>query len=68
MQAEPGLPIWPVTVASAMRQRALSVPCTCWLTPMPQRIIAPLAVAKARATSRSVSAGTPQIGAIASGL
>jgi hypothetical protein len=26
-------------VASAIRQRALSVPCTCWLTPMPHRII-----------------------------
>ena len=65
---EPGLPIWPVTAQSAMRQRALSVPCTCWLTPMPQRIIDAFAVAKARATSRSVSAGMPQTGAMASGL
>ena len=34
---------------------------------MPQRIIEPFEVAKARATSRSVSAGMPQIGAIFSG-
>jgi hypothetical protein len=34
---------------------------------MPQRIIEPLEVAKARATSRSVCAGMPQIGAIFSG-
>ncbi len=50
-----------------MRQRALSVPCTCWLMPMPQRIIEPLEVAKSRATSRMVCAGMPQIGAIFSG-
>ena len=35
---------------------------------MPHRIIALRAVSKARATSRSVLAGMPQIGAIASGL
>src|SRR3569832_974204 len=35
----PGRPIWPVISASAMRQRALSVPCTCCDTPMPHRII-----------------------------
>jgi hypothetical protein len=35
---------------------------------MPQRIIAPLALANAHATSRSVGARMPQIGAIASGL
>jgi hypothetical protein len=51
-----------------MRQRALSVPCTCCETPMPHMIIEPFDVAKARATSRIVSAGMPQIGAIASGL
>ncbi len=53
---------------SAIRLRTLSVPCTCWLTPMPQRIIAAFAVANARATSRIVAAGMPQTGAIASGL
>ena len=65
---EPGLPIWPVTAHSAIRQRALSVPWMCWLTPMPQRIIEALACANARATSRSVSAGMPHTGAMASGL
>ena len=35
----PGRPIWPVMLASAIRQRTLSVPWVCWLTPMPQRII-----------------------------
>ena len=35
---------------------------------MPHRIIEPFEVAYRRATSRSVSAGMPQIGAIASGL
>ena len=34
---------------------------------MPHRIIEPLEVAKARATSRMVCAGMPQIGAIFSG-
>ena len=63
----PGRPIWPVQVASAIRQRTLSVPCTCWLTPMPHRMIDDFAVAYARATSRSVAAGMPQIGAMASG-
>ena len=52
---------------SAIRQRALSVPWTCCEMPMPHRIIEPLEVAKARATSRMVSAGMPQIGAIFSG-
>ena len=65
---EPGLPIWPVTVHSAIKQRTLSVPCTCWLTPMPHKIIAALARANSRATSRMADAGTPQIGSIASGL
>ena len=39
----------------------------CWLTPMPHRIMEPFDLAKRRATSRSVSAGMPQIGAIFSG-
>lgn len=64
----PGRPIWPVISASAIRQRALSVPCTCCDTPMPHRIIDPLDVAYSRATSRSVSAAMPQIGAMLSGL
>ena len=37
--ASPGRPICPVINASAIRQRALSVPCTCWLMPMPQKMI-----------------------------
>ena len=36
----PGRPIWPVERASAIRQRVLSVPWMCWLTPMPQKMIA----------------------------
>src|SRR6185312_7133138 len=35
----PGRPIWPVIIASAIRQRALSVPCTCCEMPIPHRII-----------------------------
>jgi hypothetical protein len=50
-----------------MRQRALSVPWTCWEIPMPQKIIDPLDEAYRRATLRIVSASIPQIGAIASG-
>ena len=53
---------------SAIRLRTLSVPCTCWLTPMPHKIMAALAVAKARATSRSVSGAMPQMGAMRSGV
>ncbi|MEY4364356.1 MAG: Tungsten-containing formate dehydrogenase alpha subunit [Pseudomonadota bacterium] len=65
---EPGLPTCPVMDASAIRQRTLSVPCTCWLTPMPHKIMALFAVAKARATSRNAPASMPQMGAMASGL
>ena len=64
----PGRPIWPVISDSAIRQRALSVPCTCCEMPMPHRIIDAFEVAYRRATSRIVSASMPQIGAIASGL
>ena len=39
-----------------------------WLMPMPQRIIAVRARANSRATRRSCSAGTPQSGAMASGV
>ena len=54
----PGLPIWPVISASAIRQRALSVPCTCCEMPMPHRIIEPFEVAYRRARPRGcVSAG-----------
>ena len=35
----PGRPIWPVISASAIRQRALSVPWTCCEMPMPQKMI-----------------------------
>ena len=35
----PGRPIWPVISASAIRQRALSVPWVCCDTPMPQKMI-----------------------------
>jgi len=35
----PGRPTCPVVSASAIRQRALSVPCTCWLMPMPQKMM-----------------------------
>jgi len=41
----PGRPICPVAMHSAIRQRTLSVPCTCWLTPMPHKMMAFLAVA-----------------------
>ena len=50
-----------------IRQRALSVPWTCCETPMPQNTMARSARAKARATSRRVSAGMPHKGAMASG-
>ena len=50
-----------------MRQRALSVPCTCWDIPIPHMTMEALDVAYSRATSRMVFASTPQIGAIASG-
>jgi hypothetical protein len=36
----PGRPTWPVTIASAIRQRALSVPWVCCEMPMPQKMIA----------------------------
>ena len=64
----PGRPIWPVISDSAIRQRALSVPWVCCDTPMPQKMMALSARAKVRATSRSVSASMPQIGAISSGV
>ena len=64
----PGRPIWPVSIASAIRQRALSVPCTCCEMPIPHRIIDAREVANARATSRIVPAEIPHTSAIASGL
>ncbi len=64
----PGRPICPVISDSAISARAFSVPCACWLTPMPQKIMALLAVAKARATSRMASGSMPQTGAMASGV
>ena len=64
----PGRPTCPVISESAMRQRALSVPCTCCEMPIPHRIIDPFDVAYIRATSRIVCAGMPHTGAIASGL
>jgi len=64
----PGRPTCPVISASAIRQRALSVPCTCWLMPMPQKMMEARERAYNRATSRKVSAGMPQIGAIFSGV
>ena len=45
----------------------MSVPCTCWLIPMPQKIIAERARAKVRATVRMVPASMPQTSAIFSG-
>ncbi len=59
-------PIWPVVSASAIKQRALSVPCTCWLMPMPQKMSEAREVAYSRATSRSVWASMPQTSAIRS--
>ena len=64
----PGRPTWPVISASAIKQRALSVPWTCWLMPMPQKMIEARERAYIRATSRKVSAGMPQIGSIFSGV
>ena len=64
---DPGRPICPHISASEIRQRELSVPCTCWLTPMPQKIIAERAAANSRATVRSVSASMPQSALIRSG-
>ncbi len=61
-------PIWPVVRASAIRQRELSVPCTCWLMPMPQKMIEPWLLAYRRATSFRVSASMPQTVAIFSGV
>ncbi len=63
----PGRPTFPVRRASAIRQRALSVPWVCWLIPIPQKIITLPAVPIARATARIVSAGMPQTGATRSG-
>ena len=53
----PGRPTCPVISASAIRQRALSVPCTCCEMPMPHRIIEPRDVAYRRATSRMTRRG-----------
>ena len=64
----PGRPTWPVTMASAIRQRELSVPWTCCEMPMPQKMIAFSARAYLRATVFSVSASMPQRSAIASGV
>jgi hypothetical protein len=65
MQARAGRPIWPVMAPA----RSGSARCRCRARagemPMPHRIIEPFDVAKARATSRSVSAGMPHTGAIA---
>jgi len=44
-----------------MRQRALSVPCTCWEIPIPQKMIDAFAVAYSRATSRIVCALIPVV-------
>ncbi len=65
---EPGRPTCPHISASEIRQRELSVPWMCCDTPMPQKIIAALAPAKVRATSRRTSGAMPQIGAIFSGV
>ncbi len=54
--------------ASETRQRALSVPWVCWEIPIPQKISAAFARPKTLATSRIVSAGTPQIFSDASGV
>ena len=35
----PRRPTCPVISASEISERALSVPCTCWLMPMPQKIM-----------------------------
>ena len=35
----PGRPTCPVIRASEIRHRELSVPCTCWEIPMPQKMI-----------------------------
>ena len=54
----PGRPTWPVISASAIRQRALSVPCTCCEMPMPQKMIEALgARVDARDGRGCVSAG-----------
>ena len=53
--------------ASAIRQRALSVPWTCCAIPIPQKIIDAFDDAYKRATSRIVRAGIPQSSSIASG-
>ena len=68
MQAGAGLADLAGDSDSAIRQRALSVPCTCWLMPMPHRIIEPLRVAYSAPPRGSSAAAMPQIGAIASGL
>ncbi len=43
--AVPGRPTWPVISVRAIRHLALSVPCTCWLMPMPHRMIEAFEVA-----------------------
>ena len=63
----PGRPTCPVINESAMRQRALSVPWTCWEIPIPQKTMARSAVAYLRATVRMVSASMPHTAAIFSG-
>src|SRR5580658_2844750 len=50
----PGRPTCPVTSAIAIRQRALSVPWTCWEIPMPQKMIEAREVAYVRAIDRIV--------------
>ncbi len=67
MQPGAGPADWPHISASEIRQRELSVPWMCWEMPMPQKIMPAFAVAKSRATWRSVSAGMPQIASIFSG-
>ena len=63
----PGRPTWPVISASAIRQRALSVPWTCWLMPMPQKMIEAFAWRRCARRRGSSRPATPQTGAIASG-
>ena len=64
----PGRPICPVISASEIRQRALSVPCTCCEMPIPQKMMAVFAIAYRRAVSRMVSGAMPHSGATFSGL
>ena len=64
----PGRPTWPHISANEIRQRELSVPWICWLTPIPQKIIPDFEVAKVRATSRITSGAMPETASIASGV